>query len=125
MVIKWIVIFLAVLNFGFMAFDGSRALSKGDYIRPSSGAHAGQLGPWSGLVQKIGIDPESTSMKTIFVIWGIIGLAITAAYALDKPWAWKAMIAINICSAWYAMMGTLSSLIQIVLLLISKVLLKN
>ena len=43
-IIKWIIILLAVLNFGFMAFDGSRALVKGDYIRPSQGQHAGQLG---------------------------------------------------------------------------------
>jgi len=46
-----------------MAFDGTRALIVGDYIRPQTGEYAGQLGPWAKLVRKIGIAPESTFMK--------------------------------------------------------------
>ncbi|MBS1774347.1 MAG: hypothetical protein JST82_15935 [Bacteroidetes bacterium] len=122
MVIKWIIIFLAVLNFGFMIFDGSRALATGDYIRPTSGTHAGQLGPWKNVVEKIGIDPESNTMKVIFVIWGIVGMCITIAFIMGKPWAWKAMIIMNVCSLWYAMMGTISSTLQIVLLIVTKLL---
>lgn len=122
MVIKWIIIFLAVLNFGFMIFDGSRALVKGDYIRPSSGTHAGQLGPWKNVVEKIGINPEGNVMKTVFVLWGIVGLYITVSFAMGKPWAWKGMLIMNICSLWYAMVGTMSSGIQIVLLILTKLL---
>ena len=122
MVIKWIIILLAVLNFGYMIFDGSRALIKGDYIRPSSGTHAGQLGPWKTVAEKIGINPEGNTMKTIFVIWGAIGLYITFAFATGKPWAWKGMLIFNICSLWYAMLGTMSSAIQVVLLILTKLL---
>ena len=120
MVIKWIIILLAVLNFGFMIFDGSRALATGDYIRPSSGNHAGQLGPWSKVVGKIGIKPEDNVMKIIFVIWGAIGLYITLAFATGKPWAWKAMLVFNIASLWYAMIGTISSAMQLALLIVTK-----
>jgi hypothetical protein len=122
MFIKWIIILLAVLNFGFMVFDGSRALATGDYIRPKAGQHAGQLGPWSKAVSTIGINPEGTPMKVIFVLWGLAGLYITYAFLQNKPWAWQAMLVFNIASLWYAMMGTMSSVIQIALLIISKML---
>lgn len=119
-IMKWIVVFLAVMNFGYMTFDGSRALIKGDYIRPRSGEHAGQLGPWSKLVSKIGIDPESTTMKTIFVVWGLIGLFITVCFILKMSWAVNGLIVFNILSLWYLIPGTISSAIQIVLLLIRR-----
>lgn len=115
---KWVVIILAMLNFGFMAFDGGRALVKGDYIRPASGAHAGQLGPWSKLAEKAGINPESGAMKTISLLWGISGIIITLCYAFSIEWSWKTILIFNILSLWYLFAGTISSLIQIVLLII-------
>jgi len=119
-IIKWVVVFLAVMNFGYMTFDGSRALVKGDYIRPGSGTYAGQLGPWSKLVTKIGINPESTMMKVIFLAWGLIGLFIVLCYVLNQRWAANGLIAINILSLWYLVPGAISSSLQIVLLLIKR-----
>jgi hypothetical protein len=119
-IIKWIVVVLAVMNFGYMAFDGSRALVKGDYIRPGSGTYAGQLGPWSKLVAKVGINPESTSMKIIFLAWGLIGLTLTVCFILNAPWSTNALIAINILSLWYLVPGSISSSLQIILLVIRK-----
>ncbi|HLG40333.1 MAG TPA: hypothetical protein VI461_11725 [Chitinophagaceae bacterium] len=119
-IVKWIIVLLAILNFGFMAFDGSRALIKGDYIRPKSGEYAGQLGPWSKLVKKTGINPESTAMKSIFLLWGLTGLIITACYIFNISWAWKAMIIANIFSLWYLVPGTISSALQIILLFVFK-----
>jgi len=119
-IIKWIIVLLAVLNFGFMAFDGGRALIKGDYIRPKTGEYAGQLGPWAKLVDKVGIDPESTTMKAIFLFWGLIGLVITVSFILNMKWAANGLILINILSLWYLVPGTISSGLQIVLLLIKR-----
>jgi hypothetical protein len=119
-IIKWVIVFLAVMNFGFMTFDGGRALLKGDYIRPRSGTYAGQLGPWSKLVKSIGINPESNAMKSIFLLWGISGLIITVCYILNISWAWKGMMIINILSLWYLVPGTVSSALQIILLLVIK-----
>jgi len=119
-VIKWIIILLAIMNFGFMAFDGSRALIKGDYIRPRTGAHAGQLGLWSKLVKGMGIHPESTAMKSVFLVWGLAGLLITVFYIFDASWARNGMIAINILSLWYLVPGTVSSVLQIILILIRR-----
>jgi len=117
-ILSWIVIILALLDGGFMAFDGARALIVGDYIRPQSGEYAGQLGPWAKLVSKIGIDPESTLMKLIFAIYGIAWVVVIVCFALKKPWAWNAMLIFATASIWYLWIGTMSSILQIILLLI-------
>jgi hypothetical protein len=119
-IIKIIIVILGLLNAGYMAFDGTRALVTGDYIRPGTGEYAGQLGPWSILAEKIGIDPMSTLMKSVFVVFGITGLIITICFALNKPWAWKAMLIFNICSVWNLFFGTASSILQIILMIILK-----
>ncbi|MEZ4688278.1 MAG: hypothetical protein R3B47_20120 [Bacteroidia bacterium] len=116
--LKWIIILLAVFNFGFMAFDGLRALTVGDYIRPQSGEYAGQLGPWSKIVSAIGIDPESTLMKGLFVVWGIAGLGMALCFGLGLPWAWKGLLIISIATLWYLVPGTVLSALVIVLLFI-------
>lgn len=119
---KWVVIFLAFLNFGYMVFDGGRALVKGSYITPSSGPHKGELGPWSKLASAIGIAPEGNVMKIIFVLWGIAGLMVTFYFFKDSGRYWSHMLIANILSLWYAGMGTMSSLVQIVMLVLIRVL---
>ncbi len=119
-IIKWVVVLLAVMNFGYMAFDGSRALIKGDYIRPKSGTYAGQLGPWTKLAEKIGINPGSTTMKIIFLALGLTGLIITVCFVCKISWASNALLVLNILSLWYLVPGTISSSVQIVLLLIRR-----
>lgn len=115
--LKWLIIISATINFGFMAFDGTRALTVGDYIRPETGEYAGQLGPWSSIVEFAGINPESTVMKALFVIWGAVGLFITLCFALNKKWAWTALLLLSISTLWYLIPGTALSLFQITLLL--------
>ncbi len=116
-ILSWSIIILALLDGGFMAFDGTRALLAGDYMRPQSGEYAGQLGPWAKLVRKIGIDPESTLMKLIFAIYGFAWVAVIVCFALKKPWAWSAMMICAAASLWYLWIGTMSSVLQIILLL--------
>lgn len=120
-ILKWMVILLAVISFGFMVVDGVRALVVGDYFRPTSGEHAGQLGPWTKLVTKIGIDPESKLMKSIFAILGTIGLALTIAYASGRL-STKGMIAVCLLGIWNLYVGTAISVLQITLLVILLVL---
>jgi hypothetical protein len=117
-ILKWCIVLLAVLQFGFMAFDGGRALVKGDYIRPQTGAHAGQLGPWSKIVSSVGIDPEGQLMKLVFVLWGITGLVLTYRFAKDPQDGLMPLLLLDVCSLWYLMVGTFSSAIQIIVLLI-------
>lgn len=114
----WIVLALAFIEGGWLAFDGGRALIAGDYITPKSGRFAGQLGPWSKLVKAVGIEPRSTLMKTIHVALGGAWLIIMICFALQLPWAWTGMLACAALALWYLPFGTFLSIIQIALLLL-------
>ena len=124
LILKWVIILLAILNFGYMTFDGSRGLIVGDYVRPKTGTHAGQLGPWSKIVEKVGMNPESNLMKSIFLIWGIIGLVFAVSFAMNVEQAAKYLLVISFCSLWYLVPGTVLSILQIVLLFITCTLMK-
>jgi hypothetical protein len=114
----WIVAALVVLNGGWMAFDGTRAPIAGDYLTPKTGQYAGQLGPWSKVVQAAGIAPRSTLMKSIFVVYGFVYLIVMAAFLLKASWAWPAMLIVAALGLWHLPFGTLINLIVIVLLLL-------
>ncbi|MGH9844081.1 MAG: hypothetical protein ACREEM_35570 [Blastocatellia bacterium] len=118
--LRWVVVILAVTEAGWMAFDGTRALVVGDYVTPSSGDYAGRLGPWTKFASAVGIEPRSTLMKCIFVVYGFAWLIIIGSYAMKAPWAWWAMLVAAICSIWYLWIGTVTSVIVIILLLILK-----
>lgn len=119
-ILKWIIIFSATANFGFMTFDGIRALTIGDYVRPKSGEYAGQLGPWSQVTRFVGINPESTLMKVLFVLWGVTGLAMALCFAFNFEWAWTGLLLVSISALWYLIPGTALNVIQIILLIIIK-----
>lgn len=116
----WAVLILIILNAGWMLFDGTRALIVGDYVTPATGEYAGQLGPWSNLVKAVGIDPRSTSMKLIFVVYGLAALTVLACYMLGLPWARGALIAIELLGLWYLPIGTITNLIVLILLFVTR-----
>jgi hypothetical protein len=116
--LRWVVVALAVFEAGFMTFDGSRALIVGDYITPKTGEYAGQLGPWAGLVNTIGIEPRSTPMKTFFFVYGAAWLLITVAFATGVKWAWWGMLTFALGSLWYLTLGTIASVAILALLLL-------
>lgn len=119
--LRWVIVALAVLGAGYMVVDGTRALVRGDYFTPTSGEHAGELGPWARIVRAVGVEPRSTGMKAFFVFYGAAWLAVTAAFALGAGWSWVAMLALAIGSLWYLIPGTLLSAVIIALLLVPSV----
>ena len=114
----WLAVVLVMLTAGWMLFDGTRALIAGDYVTPTTGQYAGQLGPWSNLVKAIGIEPRSTLMKSIFVVYGLAGLTVVVCYILGLAWARGAMITVCILGLWFLPIGTVTNLISLILLLI-------
>lgn len=114
--LRWVVLLLAVIEGGWLAFDGAHALAKGDYVTPKSGRHAGRLGPWSRVVEYVGIPPRSTLMKGIHLAIGGAWIVIMIFFALGAPWAWWGMVICAIASLWYLPFGTLLSIIQILIL---------
>lgn len=117
---NWLVLLLVALTAGWMLFDGTRALLVGDYVTPKTGEYAGQLGPWSNLVKAIGIEPRSALMKSIFVMYGLIALAIAVCFALGFSWARGAMIVVCILGLWFLPIGTVTNLIALILLWIGR-----
>jgi len=115
--IRTLVVLLALVEAGWMVFDGAHAFATGDYFTPRDGVHAGQLGPWAGLVSKVGIQPRSTLMKSAFVGYGALWLGVTAAFAVGFRWAWWAMVAAAVGSLWYLPVGTAAGVVQLALLL--------
>jgi hypothetical protein len=114
--LKWVVTLLAVVEAGWMMFDGSRALALGDYVTPKAGPHKGQLGPWAKIVSIMGVEPRSTLMKSVFVVYGLGWLAVTGAYGFDLPRAWLMMVIAAAGSLWYLPLGTVLGGIQLAIL---------
>lgn len=120
--LRRVIIILAFLQASWMTSDGLRAFIGGDYLTPKSGEHRGQLGPWAKIVSAIGIEPRSTLMKSIFVVYGVVWLIIILCFILNFPWARWAMLLAAACSLWYLWPGTVSSMVQIALLLLTRTL---
>lgn len=117
---SWIIVVLTILNAGWMTFDGIRALTVGDYVTPQSGEYARQLGPWSKLVQLVGIEPRSTLMKFAFVIYGVTAVILAICLALNLSWAWWGMLIVAILGLWYLPFGTIANIIVLILLLLAQ-----
>lgn len=115
--VRWVVVALLVIVGGYMVFDGVRALTVGDYLTPSSGEYAGQLGPWSRLVDALGIPPRGTPMKVSFVVLGTLHLAAAGFLASSgsAAAAWLAGVAAA-SGLWYLPFGTAADGLVIVLL---------
>jgi len=109
------IIVLALMEGLWMGFDGTRALTVGDYVTPRSGARAGELGPWHYIVESVGIAPRSTSMKIVFVAFGLAWLIIAAALVRRVPWAVNAALIGAVLTLWYLPVGTAFGVIAIAL----------
>jgi hypothetical protein len=117
---KWIILILVILNASWMFADGLRALVIGDYVTPISGEHAGQLGPWAGLVKAIGIEPRSTLMKATFVVYGAFALIAAAGFGLDQPWGRNLLSVMAILGLWYLPFGTAANILALSLLFLNR-----
>lgn len=110
---------MVVTNSGYMIFDGIHAITTGNYVTPGSGAYAGQLGPWSKVVQAVGLDPQSFLVKNIFVFEGAAALAALVAYLRRLKGAKIALAITTALQLWYLPFGTISCLVVLVLLFIA------
>ena len=108
---------IAIVLGGWMLLDGLRAFFRGDYLTPKSGEYAGQLGPWAGLLQRVGIAPRSALAKGLHVAVGAAWLVSAAGLWLVASWWRISMTGAALFSLWYLPFGTLGALIVWALLL--------
>src|SRR6188472_61800 len=106
-VIRGCIVFLALGPGLFMTFDGLRALIVGDYVTPTTGPFAGQLGPWSDVVSAAGVAPRSAMMKIVFVIFGVTWLSVTTGFLLRARRSAGALAVLAVATLWYLPIGTL------------------
>ncbi len=103
----------------WLAFDGSHALLSGDYVTPKTGRFAGQLGPWSRLVEGVGLDPRSTLFMGVHIVLGLALVAASIFFAASpRAPAWWTLLVMAALTLWYLPFGTLLSLVTIAVLLL-------
>ena len=112
---RWI-FFLVLIIASYMIFDGVRALFFGDYLTPSAGEYAGQLGPWATVVSWVGIEPRSVFMKMAFVTYGISTIVMGSLFVMKVRWAKTGLLTMALLGLWYLPFGTLINLMVIFLL---------
>ena len=115
----YLIALLVLINAGYMAFDGIHAFATGDYVTPKSGPRAGQLGPWSKVIQAIGLDPRSNLVMSLLVFQGVVTLALLVCYLFRLPWAPNALKVAAIAGLWYLPVGTVINVLVLVLLFVA------
>jgi hypothetical protein len=113
---SYLVAFLILTNAGYMIFDGIHAIVTGDYVTSKSGAYAGQLGPWSKVVEAVGFNPRSNFVKGFFIFQGTVTLALLACYLVRLKWAKTALKIAAVAELWYLPTGTINGVLVLILL---------
>ncbi|HWY27907.1 MAG TPA: hypothetical protein VNW25_01480 [Candidatus Sulfotelmatobacter sp.] len=93
----------------WLIFDGALKLVTGYY----TGEQTMGLGPWATLVSAIGIRPSDMAFPFLFlgVLWTVNGVIVF----LGSSTRYERAIAISLVTLFYALPGTLVSLVTIVL----------
>ena len=105
-----ILLLIALLNGGWMVFDGVHVLRTGKYFGPDV------PGPWQKLVRWSGLDPFKLGVP--FVLLGIAWILIGLAVSLDYEYARTLYFIAAIASLWYLPVGTILAAISLLILVI-------
>lgn len=112
MLAKSVIILIALLNGGWMLFDGIYVIRNGKYfgsVKP---------GPWSKPFAVFGINPFS--LGSMFIIFGLIWIDVAFSLIFSVSWAWMFALVIAFSTLWYVSVGTVLAFIAIIVLLIFK-----
>lgn len=108
MIPKFTFFILALLNGGWMLFDGVHVIRRGKYFGPP------EPGPWSKIVVAVGLNP--ISLGPVFVGLGFVWLAAALGIIFGYGWGWWLSLAVAFCTLWYIPIGALFSLLSIAVL---------
>lgn len=112
MTVKIIMTFLAIANGLFMTIDGFHVLIKGKYIGPE------KPGPWATIFYKLKINVFK--LGPLFIVLGLGWLTWVYALWTDQDWTFMFGLIISSLTLWYIKVGTLISVVTVVLLLLFK-----
>src|SRR5215213_2552227 len=109
---KILLTILAVLTGGFMLLDGIYVMLKGKYIGPE------KPGPWANIFYRLNVD--AFKLGPLFVVYGILWLVWLYGLWTQQSWAYAFGIAMSILTLWYLPVGTLFSVIILLVLIFGK-----
>jgi hypothetical protein len=109
---KLLVSLLALLNGGYMLLDGIYVMAKGKYIGPP------KPGPWAELFYPLGVDVFR--LGPLFILFGLLWLTWLYGFWSRQRWAFVFGIIISIATLWYLPVGTLFSLIILLVLVLGR-----
>ena len=108
MILKLSMAVVAVLAGGWMIFDGVHVLLRGKYFGPE------RPGPWSIPFTRLGINPSS--LGPLFIALGVLWLVFAIGAIGYRGWGRTGGAIIAVASLWYFPLGTVLSLIYLLLL---------
>ncbi len=109
---KILITVLGFLNGAYMLLDGLFVLYKGKYIGPA------KPGPWASLFYKLEIDVFK--LGPLFIVFGVLWLTWLYALWTNQSWFYMFGLIISILTLWYLPVGTIFSLIILLVLLFAK-----
>lgn len=109
---KVFVSIFAFLNGSYMLVDGIYVLLKHKYIGPD------KPGPWANLFYKLNMDVFK--LGPLFIIFGLLWLCWLISLWTRQSFSYTYGVVIAIATLWYLPLGTLFSLIILVMLLFAK-----
>jgi hypothetical protein len=112
MELKILITILALLNGCYMLIDGIYVMLKGKYIGPE------KPGPWAELFYKL--DVNVFGLGPLFIAFGLLWIVWLYSLWANQSWSYLFGIIISILTFWYLPVGTLFSVIILVVLLFGK-----
>lgn len=109
---KSFILLLGLLNGGYMLVDGVFVLLNGKFIGPD------KPGPWANLFYKLNIDVFK--LGPVFILYGLLWLLWVYAIWTNQSWSHIFGVVISFLTLWYLPIGTLISMVLIILLLLMK-----
>ena len=109
---KILITILGFLNGGYMLLDGIYVLMKGKYIGPE------KPGPWSNLFSSIGVDVFK--LGPLFIVFGVLWLFWLWSLWTHQNWSFLFGVLLSIFTLWYLPVGTLFSVIILLVLLLAR-----
>ena len=109
---KIIVTILGLLNGLYMLIDGIYVMIKGKYIGPE------KPGPWAGLFSKL--DVNVFKLGPLFIIFGLLWLIWLYGLWTHQSWMITFGIILSILTLWYLPVGTIISIVILLILVFAK-----
>jgi len=109
---KILISILGFLNGAYMLLDGIYVMLKGKYIGPE------KPGPWAQLFYKFDIDVFK--LGRLFILFGLLWLTWLYGLWTNQSWAYIFGIVTSILALWYLPVGTIFSIIILLILVFTK-----